>query len=528
MPKPSWSGDVSRKIVRHIVVEADLVLQTPAHFGSGDGDELVDMPLLVDPRDEKTPLLTGASIAGALRGYLHEHEYGFRAKVNKRANARTSPIVLLFGGNSGYEYGEQSPLIVEDARGKNFILGKDAAIELRDGVGLAGKSHTADHDKLFNIEMWEAGTTFPLRFELIVRQQDNPLALKRALATALAGFNNGSITIGARKRRGYGQVSVTGWRIEEYDLTKTAQLLDWIANGANELSSPANPDIVQATGVGKKRDDHRKAFCLKAEFSLDGSLLIRSGSGPDIEPGTLQTPADDPNIQRPDFIHLHSARPTPQGTRKQPILSGTSLSGALRARALKIARLIALSAEEGEQKACDLIDSMFGANLKNVPVEAEMENVPEPKASRITVYEHEVSGVAEKEHTSVQNRVSIDRFTGGTRDGALFNEQPLFGGEESVVIVDLQLANPQEYEIGLLLLLLKDLWTGDLPLGGEISVGRGRLRGKSCHLEYRNGQVLAWNLFANGDNGLRVEGDKPQDLENYVAKLHTHLGGSES
>ncbi len=28
-------------------------------------------------------------------------------------------------------------------------------------------------DKLFNIEMWEAGTTFPLRFELIVRQQDN-------------------------------------------------------------------------------------------------------------------------------------------------------------------------------------------------------------------------------------------------------------------------------------------------------------------------------------------------------------------
>jgi hypothetical protein len=35
-------------------------------------------------------------------------------------------------------------------------------------------------------------------------------------------------------------------------------------------------------------------------------------------------------------------------------------------------------------------------------------------------------------------------------------------------------------EVGLMLLLLKDLWTGDLPLGGESSVGRGRLQGVSA------------------------------------------------
>jgi len=37
---------------------------------------------------------------------------------------------------------------------------------------------------------------------------------------------------------------------------------------------------------------------------------------------------------------------------------------------------------------------------------------------------------------------------------------------------------------GLLLLLLRDLWTGDLPLGGESSVGRGRLKGRSATLAY--------------------------------------------
>jgi len=142
------------------------------------------------------------------------------------------------------------------------------------------------------------------------------------------------------------------------------------------------------------------------------------------------------------------------------------------------------------------------------------------------VYEHVVRGVFN--NASVQNRVSLDRFTGGTRDGALFNEQPLFGGTQSLVTVDLLLANPQEYEIGLLLLLLKDLWTGDLPLGGEISIGRGRLQGKNCQLEYRNGQVRTWNLLANGANGLSVTIGKPQDLENYVARLHTYLSGSKS
>ncbi len=507
MPKPSWSGDVSRKIVRRIVVEGDLVLQTPAHFGNGDGDDLVDMPLLTDPFDDKMPLLTGASIAGALRGYLHEREHGFRARVDTHAGATKSASVLLFGGNRGDTYGEQSPLIVEDAHGKY------AAVELRDGVRLAGESRTAAHDKLFNIEMWEAGTTFPLRFELIVRQRDDASALKQALATALAGFNDGSITIGARKRRGYGQVSVTDWHIKEYGLANIAQLLDWIENGATAVSVAASPDIVQATGVGEMIADRRQAFRLKAEFLLDGSLLIRSGSGPDIE----QVGADDAEIQRPDTMHLHSRRPasSPGGERKRrPVLSGTSLTGALRARAFKIARLIAPSTEAGEKATRELIDDMFGA---------DMDTAEKPVGSRMHVYEHIVSGV---ENMSVQNRVSIDRFTGGTRDGALFNEQPLFGGAQSLVTVDLQLENPQEYEIGLLLLLLKDLWTGDLPLGGEISIGRGRLRGRNCHLEHQNGQVQTWDLLANEANSLSVTTGKSQDLEQYVARLHTYLGRS--
>ncbi|HEU5382392.1 MAG TPA: RAMP superfamily CRISPR-associated protein [Ktedonobacteraceae bacterium] len=510
MPKPSWSGDVSRQIVRRIVVEGDLVLQTPAHFGNGDGTNLIDIPLLIDPFDESAPLLTGASIAGALRNALREREHGFRQKIDQYTDADHSASVLLFGGHKGNEYGEQSPLIVEDA------LGKHASIELRDGVRLEGKSRTSAEDALFMIEMWQAGTTFPLRFELIVRVSDNVSALKRALATALVGFTDGSITLGARKRRGYGQVSVTGWRVKEYDLTDPEQLLDWIAHGADKLSSPSNPKIVTVLGVNETLVDQRRAFRLTATFSLDGSLLIRSGSGPD-DPDTKQAIATE--AQRPDMLHLHSARLSPagDGTRRQmPILSGTSLAGALRARAFKIARLLAPPTDAGKENAQKLVEHLFGA---------DMQKRPEPEASRITISEQEVKKV---QNTLVQQRVSIDRFTGGTREGALFSEQPLLSEKESRVSIDIHLVNPQEYEIGLLLLVMKDLWTGDLPLGGEISVGRGRLRGQHCHLEYKNGQVQSWDLRADKANGVTVTKGQPKELERYVTALHAQVDGSKA
>jgi hypothetical protein len=40
-----------------------------------------------------------------------------------------------------------------------------------------------------------------------------------------------------------------------------------------------------------------------------------------------------------------------------------------------------------------------------------------------------------------------------------------------------ELRNPRDGEVGLLLLVLKDLLTGQLPVGGTSSVGRGVLMG---------------------------------------------------
>ncbi|GBC77430.1 hypothetical protein HRbin08_00908 [bacterium HR08] len=480
MIHPLWSPNTSRRIIARIVIEGDLVLQTPAHFSNGDTDELTDMPLLVDPRDGKTPLLMGASIAGALRSYLREREHGYKQSAD-----RSSASVLLFGSLKGDDEGEQSPLIVEDALGKPGTFG----VEMRDGVGIDPKSRTARQDRLFDVQLWQAGTTFPLRFELLIREGDDAEALKRALATALTGFNDGSITLGARKRRGYGRVSAAGWRVKTYDLTRAEDLLDWLEHGDEPLTNVTPvPDIKTALGVADLIEDRREFFSITATFLLDGSLLIRSGSGQD--------------DRGPDMVHLHARQA--DGTRK-PVLSGTSLAGVLRARALKIAHTL-----DARGQAQGLIDGMFGK---------EMQTGVQPEASRIVVTET----VVQNARTDlVQYRVSIDRFTGGARETALFCEQPAFGGNGTTLTVDIRLINPEDHEIGMLLLLLKDLWTGDLPLGGESSVGRGRLRGERAKLTLqRDGASRTWEISTSGQ-GLSIVGDR-NELERFVAALNRHL-----
>lgn len=462
MAKPLWSGDASRKILARVVVEGDLVLETPAHFGNGDTDELTDMPLLVDPLDNKTPLLTGASIAGALRSYLREREHGYRECATKNsASAR------LFGSLRGDDEGEQSLLIVDDSLGQNF------GIEIRDGVRIHPESRTAEEDKLFGVQLWHGGTTFPLRFELLIRDVDDADSLKQALATALAGFNDGGITLGARKRRGYGRVSVPEWRIRSYALDNRDDLLVWLEHGDEPIDGlPPVMDIGVPLSVKQSVYDCRHSFHFSATFSIAGSLLIRSGGEQD-------------DIG-PDMVHLHSRQLNGD---KKPILPGTSLAGALRARALKISTTLG-----SRGKARELIGEIFGVEMA--------ENV-QPQASRITVQEHVVGIPVDPDSIDrtrlVQNRVSIDRFTGGARETALFSEQPTFGGKDTEVMIDVRLVNPKDYEVGLLLLLLKDLWTSDLPLGGEISVGRGRLQGKEAEMTYEKGQKReSWQIKGQG------------------------------
>jgi CRISPR/Cas system CSM-associated protein Csm3 (group 7 of RAMP superfamily) len=463
-----WQDQRGLGIVKRIVVTGHLELVTPARFGNGEAEDLTDMPLARDPR-EGMALLTGASIAGALRNYAREYlnGYGMTDKAE-------SGVQHLFGDirqRDGKEVSEESWLIVDDA------LAVGEGVELRNGVALEPASRTAKPGALYDYELLEAGTRFPLRFELTVSAQ-NEEALRKTLAVALTGFERGEIGLGGRKRRGLGECKVQDWRVEVYDLRDRQGLLDWIADRPGVVQP--GQSIAEKFGLPALPKDERQRFTLDAVFHLESSLLIRSGSGA---------------ANAPDMVHLHSKR----DGKSQPIVSGTSLAGAIRARAQRIAKTVI----PGEAES--LIDGMFGPHFSD-----EGDRNKEKRASRVFVAESVITEPIER----VQSRVKIDRFTGGSYPGALFDQQPIFGGRQTQLHVKIELRNPAPKEIGLLLQVLKDLWTGDLPLGGEASVGRGRLHGLSATLTHGERH---WQL-SEQDDKLTIEGDRAV-LEEFAAAL---------
>jgi len=510
-----WATEESRKINARVVIEGRLVACSPLHLGGdGDGGEGVDLPLLRDAVDG-SPLLPGASLAGALRGYLRARLLGDRAPKQPPSWERGSIVTRLFGGQgvdldkNGERmfWAAESVVVIDDARG---ALPAGGGVELRNGVRLDAASRTAAEGALFNQELWPAGTHFPLRVEVALGEGGDVAALLGALATALEGLRPAvdGIMLGARKRRGYGRVAVDAWAVRRYDLTTPAGLLDWLEHGHEPpVARPGGQDIA-ALLEGAPLGDNRWAFTATVTCALQGSLLIRSGYG-----------ADD---MGPDMVHLHSRQANGDGSRR-PVLSGASLAGALRSRAQRIANTLYPRDRASEAKT--LIDGMFGPLH---PEAAPGRRMPGLWASRLTVTEQVVEGARTD---LVQNRVAIDRFTGGSYPGALFDEQPAFATPDTTITFGLRLVSSRddeatEAEVGLLLLVLKDLWTADLPLGGESSVGRGRLRGRKATIQLpgRDGDIT---IAARGGDGA-IEVGETEALEACVRALHRRVQGERS
>lgn len=292
----------------------------------------------------------------------------------------------------------------------------------------------------FDAEVLPPGTLFPVRLDLVVPSEDEELPFLSLLATCMLGLDSGEIRLGRKKSRGWGAFSTKNWRVRKFDLNQAEGWMEWISAPHETPIPPGSPVFASARDClhllpspAARQVNRRAVFELRLE--LAGEFLVR---------------AIPENIKEPDVVPLFSGG--------KPVIPGTSLAGAMRQRASKIASFL----REKEADADAWILEIFGGKKEGV----EASQTP----SRVFVNEAFIEDYGERK----TQRVRIDPFSQGTWDGALFDEKVIDGGRAEARI---ELKNPTDPETGLLLLVVKDLLTGLLPVGGSASIGRGRFRG---------------------------------------------------
>jgi CRISPR/Cas system CSM-associated protein Csm3 (group 7 of RAMP superfamily) len=421
------------------------------------------MTLLRDPDGHF--YIPAASICGAARSYLRR-----RLQVDARV-AEPRILSVMFGDQYA------SLLSVWDAR----CTSDEVEPHIRDGVHIVSQTGIAEDEAKYNFEVLPKGTAFTFRFWLTVYQElprsVEERELRSAFRSLLEGFVGGEgypgdITLGAKTRKGLGTGKVTSWSIHQFDSANPEHFLAWLERDyeggrvlrLDEVAPDPLPDV-------------RRRLLISAKLRLKTSLLIRSAGE---------------NAASPDVLHL-----TENGT---PVVPGTSLAGILRHRVERIAKTML-----HEESAARIVESMFGPLKRDGWI---------PRAGRVTVNESYFA--PDTFDLRVQGRVAIDRFTGGALEQHLFDEAALFpaADQRAVLALDVALDLSEELnddsrrEMALLLHAFRDLWTGDLPVGGEVGIGRGVWQGIHARLTAPGLQPLEITRRTNG---------QPQDLEMNLA-----------
>lgn len=429
----------------------------PLRLTSGEGEH-TDSDLLLDGRGY--PFIPGSALAGVLRsmcldicgeterdalfGWLNDRRKQREPKQaqpgNREQDAQKRPER------------HESRLQVSDAV---FRGGKaDFEKSVRHGVGINEDTGTAKDGAKFDFEVVETinDCHYTAVLELYIKDEAADAALVDTVEKLLNRIVADGIRFGARTTRGYGSMRAEIFK-RKFTLGKesTDNAL-WLGfDPFDEANFDGDPV------EGKKLEDEknitgRKDMDIHAQLQMNGSFTVRVKS---TVPGGV------------DQYPMHTMR-----DEKIKVIPGTSWAGVFRHHM----RSLALQAGLGKD-FCKAIDDLFGKTADGVP-----------KRSRIIFHETEIRDG--RKLNVVRN--ALDRFTMAPRDTALFHTEVCQGGKGELRIelrddlrkFDQRLSKEdrdkfttqQELLEQLLYAALLDLHNGLLNVGGEGSVGRGRVK----------------------------------------------------
>ena len=327
-------------------------------------------------------------------------------------NENSKDLVKRYLGDVDIKTGEtlESGIIFYDGN----ITPGDYHVSIRDSVAL-DKYKTAETGAKFDMEVLEPGVKFTTCVEQTFYDGDDDYIEKIAEA-----FSSG-IAFGGKTTRGYGEIRVDEMRQVVFDLRSVDELKQWLDFNPEKYDNWESVDVLEGMS---------KSSSITVHLKQRGGLSIRR----------YTTEPSENDVAQPDMEQL-----TAHGENGvEPVIPGTTWAGAIRHRMNEFG-----------------IDGEIESNLFG------MVSGNEKKKSAIIFGESRLTGAKGK----VISRNTIDRFTGGTKDAALFTEKTFYGGETDLVVSWSDAMD--DNVIDALAATLTDLHYGFLAIGGETSIGRG-------------------------------------------------------
>jgi CRISPR/Cas system CSM-associated protein Csm3 (group 7 of RAMP superfamily) len=472
------ANNISHKLTGKILLKAIITNTSPMLIASGKNDTS-DFEVIKTKNGE--PYIPAAGFAGMLLASFNnldaslniskEHFWG--TKDTKSAEQAKNQIF-------------QSHIIIDDLK-----LQGEYKSAVRDGVAIEHKTNVAKAHSKYDYELLEAGANFCLNMEITVRQDFDKNIFLQFLHFIIENGKQKNYQQGAFKTNGFGilewkEVNVYVFDFKENNPTASEDWFSYLSTHLLEKDKIKLPEPHIFSEVEKSlKAVEKNALSIIGTFSIKNAFIIGSAKG-GIESGL-------------DKTHLKDSA-------GNAVFTAKSARGPIRHRALRILNTI------GNPAADCIIDALFG--FVN-------EDTKKAQKGRFKTFETEIK---EANKTQIQPRIKIDRFTGGTIETALMQTQPLWHDKETFTL-RFEIENCKPQEAGLILLVMKDLMTADLPFGGEKAIGRGLLNGISLEVSGKVEGEKDVN-FSFDNSGLKDKTDKVSiNLVNtWVSKLNNNHG----
>lgn len=451
------------------VITGKLKALTGIHIGSGELTETTDSPVFRNTDNEI--LIPGTAIAGALRTLATKIVPSKCLTLDGGPQDAfcDCPVCDLFGSiirGKDSENATASKIWVYDAA---MINGSKRSI--RDGTGIDRETKTSARiaQAKYDLEVVPKDSEFKLRLEL----QENILEENEdILAAILSEWAHERCYLGGNLARGLGNMQLKDIEVYALDVSTPEKLINFLKeeDPVNSGSKDGKWLYDHVEKARRKNGDGSDVYC-RSFAHIEFTLRFTGGFVINEILNAVRTGYDFcPYMEDGKFV-----------------LPGSSLRGVLRSHAEKIARTLAtLNCVEindfpamcpacnphadtnAPLSSCNSILCKYRKKDRISP-ESEVKEEQLCLACRLFGSSYIGSRLYVSDgylvnHPPIKRMdfLAIDRFTGGGREGAKFDAEVLWKPDFKIRIF---LENPKEWELGWLMLLLKDLDDGLLSVG---------------------------------------------------------------